>query len=489
VGKWADAFKAHIRARDTADTGDTSLGGPEAFPGSVSSVMPTDERLGGRQAPYSGLVSSVSALSRPGRTRNAERRLSEPGTVSHAATSFPAAHQRPPSWVDPSALPSPGCFCSCCHGQRWWCEREMPKGWRCWQCHPPDHLMPEAVTEYAHDDAGRSSGPEPETSRCGQGEDGEAVPPRRCRRNNDAATCGGAKIPCADLTARGDHLGAKFEVAEADELELDAEDILHPLSHTIAPVQIGRGGEMATGAAMMQPFLDTVRTRPDWLVHDASRERMELASKAGALTMGLDAVETIQARDSTEKMLMHQLAAAHSLAMRMAAASGEDLAAYKNSGHRYPHRSIEACRSANTAARLMDAYQRGLMTLDRLRNGGRQMVTELETWKQDAIGGLGEPRETESVAVKRDRRRIKELERELHRKDKALAENHPPCVRPVAARIGSASMGALDEEHGSIRTEVQRARCRAIVAAREFAGGSGLTDGWDQCHNAGALAG
>jgi transposase len=48
--------------------------------------------------------------------------------------------------------------------------------------------------------------------------------------------------------------------------------------------------------------------------------------------------------------------------------------------------------------------------------------TELETWKQDAIGGLGEPRETESVTVKQERRRIKELERELHRKDKALAE-------------------------------------------------------------------
>ena len=48
--------------------------------------------------------------------------------------------------------------------------------------------------------------------------------------------------------------------------------------------------------------------------------------------------------------------------------------------------------------------------------------TELEAWKQDAIGGLGEPRETESVAMKQDRRRIKELERELHRKDKALAE-------------------------------------------------------------------
>ena len=48
--------------------------------------------------------------------------------------------------------------------------------------------------------------------------------------------------------------------------------------------------------------------------------------------------------------------------------------------------------------------------------------TELETWKQDAIGGLGEPRKSESAEVKQDRRRIKELERELHRKDKALAE-------------------------------------------------------------------
>ena len=77
--------------------------------------------------------------------------------------------------------------------------------------------------------------------------------------------------------------------------------------------------------------------------------------------------------------------------------------------------------------------------------------TELERWKQDAIGGLGEPRETESVALKRERRRNKELERELHRKDKALAEtaallvlskklqaicqvNNSPRLRPVPAR-------------------------------------------------------
>lgn len=48
--------------------------------------------------------------------------------------------------------------------------------------------------------------------------------------------------------------------------------------------------------------------------------------------------------------------------------------------------------------------------------------TELDTWKQDAIAGLGEPRATSAVEARQDRRRVKELERELHRKDKALAE-------------------------------------------------------------------
>jgi transposase-like protein len=47
---------------------------------------------------------------------------------------------------------------------------------------------------------------------------------------------------------------------------------------------------------------------------------------------------------------------------------------------------------------------------------------ELEAWKQAAITGLGEPRTAGATDARQDRRRIKELERELHRKDKALAE-------------------------------------------------------------------
>jgi transposase-like protein len=47
---------------------------------------------------------------------------------------------------------------------------------------------------------------------------------------------------------------------------------------------------------------------------------------------------------------------------------------------------------------------------------------DLDAWRRDAIAGLGEPRATSVVEARQDRRRVKELERELHRKDKALAE-------------------------------------------------------------------
>jgi hypothetical protein len=48
-----------------------------------------------------------------------------------------AAMQRPPSWASPSASPSPGCWCSCCHGRHWWQRREAAIGWCCSTCHPP----------------------------------------------------------------------------------------------------------------------------------------------------------------------------------------------------------------------------------------------------------------------------------------------------------------------------------------------------------------
>jgi hypothetical protein len=71
----------------------------------------------------------------------------QPSPVTPLAGLQTAALQRPPSWSEAAALPSAGAWCSCCRGQRWWCEAVAPKGWRCWQCHPPDHLDAEAVRE------------------------------------------------------------------------------------------------------------------------------------------------------------------------------------------------------------------------------------------------------------------------------------------------------------------------------------------------------
>jgi hypothetical protein len=58
---------------------------------------------------------------------------------------------------------------------------------------------------------------------------------------------------------------------------------------------------------------------------------------------------------------------------------------------------------------------------DRCREQGLYLA-ELDAWKRDAIAGLGEPRAASALEARQDRRRVKELDRELHRKDKTLAE-------------------------------------------------------------------
>ncbi len=73
-------------------------------------------------------------------------------------------------------------------------------------------------------------------------------------------------------------------------------------------------------------------------------------------------------------MLAQQMAAAHVVAMRMQAEALELLQLYQRGGREHETLSIEAGRLMNAAARMMDTYQRGLLTLERLRNGGKQTV-------------------------------------------------------------------------------------------------------------------
>ena len=178
------------------------------------------------------------------------------------------------------------------------------------------------------------------------------------------------------LSKQGDDVGARWERKDADAMAQAAADYLDPLSHITARLRPGNGGEMiaATREVMgSKPgIVDTVRTRPDMLAATASLNRLDLAADAGVLTQAADAAETIQAGNSLEKMLAHQMAVAHRLAMRFATQADEELRSYTASKHE--SRAIEAARLGATVAKLMAAFQGAMLTLDRVRRGGQQTV-------------------------------------------------------------------------------------------------------------------
>ena len=102
----------------------------------------------------------------------------------------------------------------------------------------------------------------------------------------------------------------------------------------------------------------------------ASRARLGLLVETDIVNLGIDAAATIDARNSLEKMLAHQMAAAHRMSMKFLRRAEQEL-------HRQndPDAVLEANRCTNAAARMMKAYQEGLLTLGRMRTGGRQVVT------------------------------------------------------------------------------------------------------------------
>lgn len=112
-------------------------------------------------------------------------------------------------------------------------------------------------------------------------------------------------------------------------------------------------------------FLHDTLTIPDLAAVEASfgRSRLLTENGPGLAAMALDAADSIQASNSLEKMLAHQLAAAHKTAMEQVKLSSYD---------RDP--SAQAKR-LSTAAKCMAAYQNGLLTLRKLRQTGNQRIT------------------------------------------------------------------------------------------------------------------
>ena len=73
-------------------------------------------------------------------------------------------------------------------------------------------------------------------------------------------------------------------------------------------------------------------------------------------------------------MLAHQMAAAHAAAMTLQVDARELLRMYKLTGCINQHLSIEAGRLLNASARMMECFAHGLLTIAKVRSGGRQTV-------------------------------------------------------------------------------------------------------------------
>jgi hypothetical protein len=118
---------------------------------------------------------------------------------------------------------------------------------------------------------------------------------------------------------------------------------------------------------------DTLRT-PDMPAIDASIARTDLllTENLDVAALAVDAADSIEAGNSLEKMLAHQAAAAHACAFKfLDKATGYLDQVGRGHDNTAP---VEAARLTNAAVRLMTTYQQGLLTLQRLRTGGTQVV-------------------------------------------------------------------------------------------------------------------
>ena len=182
------------------------------------------------------------------------------------------------------------------------------------------------------------------------------------------------KRATAAAIAPEDSTGAMFWRREADADEAEAARLLK----LPAPPEVGVGNELipAGGFDGINHSLVHTLSNPDSVTADASLERLNLAEDAGVLTLAVDAAETVQAQNSLEKMLAHQMAAAHGAAMRLVSRAESEMGRCEYEGSRARHEGqLSATRLLNTAGRLMSSFQDGMATLHKIRRGGRQVVT------------------------------------------------------------------------------------------------------------------
>jgi hypothetical protein len=190
------------------------------------------------------------------------------------------------------------------------------------------------------------------------------------------------------MRERGDAASADREDHDAAYLERRAARFCDPQEVIGGPLAVGNGGEVvAANDTGPDTFQKLVQQPPDMLAAEATERRMVLTAGVsnGALTLALDAAESIGAANALEQLLMHQTAATHEAGMKLLARADLLMMAPVSgcSEARLHLHSMEAARLTTVAIRAFEASQGAMLTLGRLRNGGRQTITVQHVTVQD----------------------------------------------------------------------------------------------------------
>jgi len=172
--------------------------------------------------------------------------------------------------------------------------------------------------------------------------------------------------------ASPDPIHQAIDLAVASASEAESERLLRPPK----PLQMGLGGEIIPTVADNLPGLELTLREPDLLNLEASKQRSELIERAGVLALGVETANDSVATGSLQKMLCHQLAAAHRRALILLTESEKT------------QDTQTSCLKAKTAARLINAFGAAAQTLQRLQAGVGHIFHQVQI-NAHVIGHIG----------------------------------------------------------------------------------------------------
>lgn len=178
------------------------------------------------------------------------------------------------------------------------------------------------------------------------------------------------------LSIRARAAGEIAEAAEHHDLALWHGQAAAAIAGQVPDVTIAH----AEAASQWLPWMRDTLMDPDLPALDASRTRGQLLESNDVTALGVDVANTVQAGNTVEKLLAHQVALAHKIAFEQA-----------SKANREKNPAIEAKR-LESAARMMGVAQRAALTLQRLRASGPQRVVvqhvHVEAGGQAVVGNV-----------------------------------------------------------------------------------------------------